>query len=108
MAAVREHSVNRHRVSSLCYALALHAAHRKPSLQPVFDVHSMPQKILKIEGKFWYEGGLRSLSKSIFPPLVADMTCSEGELNPMPGHAAGTATPVGIPVCYWSTRKTEG
>ena len=50
-----EHSVNRHRVSSLCYAFALHAVHRKPSLQPVFDVHSIEQRILKIEGKIWYE-----------------------------------------------------
>ena len=52
----------------LCYAFALHAAHRKPSLQPVFDVHSIIQRILKIEGEIWYEGGLRNLSKSIFSP----------------------------------------
>ena len=64
----REHSVNRHRISSLCYAFTLHAAYRKPSLQPVFDVPSMAQRILKIEGKFWYKGGLRNLSKSIFSP----------------------------------------
>ena len=29
----------------------------------------------------------------------ADVTRSEDELNLMPGNAAGTATPVGIPVC---------
>ena len=50
------------------YAFTLHAAHRKPSLQPVFDLHRMAQRILKIEGKFWYEAGLRNLSKSIFSP----------------------------------------
>ena len=40
-------------------------AHRKPSLLLVSSVHSMAQSILKIEGKFWYEGGLRNLSTSI-------------------------------------------
>ena len=38
--------------------------------------------------------------------VVADVTC--GEDNLIPGRAAGTATPVGIPVCCWRTRKTEG
>ena len=28
------------------------------------------------------------------------------KLHRIPGNAAGTATPVGIPVCYWSTRQT--
>ena len=36
------------------------------------------------------------------------MTRSEEELIRMPGNAVGTATPRGIPVCYWSTKKTEG
>ena len=40
--------------------------------------------------------------------VAADVTHSEDDLNLMPGNAAGTATPVGIPVSYWSTRKTEG
>eukprot|EP00670_Eutreptiella_braarudii_P021842 CAMPEP_0174345334 /NCGR_PEP_ID=MMETSP0811_2-20130205/775_1 /TAXON_ID=73025 ORGANISM="Eutreptiella gymnastica-like, Strain CCMP1594" /NCGR_SAMPLE_ID=MMETSP0811_2 /ASSEMBLY_ACC=CAM_ASM_000667 /LENGTH=177 /DNA_ID=CAMNT_0015468961 /DNA_START=694 /DNA_END=1225 /DNA_ORIENTATION=- len=34
------------------------------------------------------------------------MTRGEGELILIPGNVAGTATPVGIPVCYWSTRST--
>ena len=40
--------------------------------------------------------------------VVADMTRSEEKLNLIPGYAVGTATPVGIPVCNCSTRKTEG
>ena len=59
--------------STLWYAFRLQGrghrkkgvAHRKPSLLPVSGVHSMAQSILKIEGKFWYEGGLRNLSTSI-------------------------------------------
>ena len=39
------------RVSSVCYAFALHATHRKPSLQSVFGAHSMAQRTLKIERK---------------------------------------------------------
>ena len=37
--------------------------------------------------------------------VVADIPRSAYKV--IPGNAAGTATPVGIPVCYWSTRKTE-
>ena len=40
--------------------------------------------------------------------VVADATRCEGKLMLIPRNAAGTATPVGIPVCYCSTRKTEG
>ena len=40
-------------------------------------------------------------------PAVVDITGSEDKLNLIPGNAVGSATPVGIPVCYWSTRKTE-
>ena len=35
--------------------------------------------------------------------VVADITSRKGELNLKPEDAAGTATPVGIPRCYWST-----
>ena len=37
--------------------------------------------------------------------VVAD---SEDELSLIRVNAAGTATPVGITACYWSTRKTGG
>ena len=37
-----------------------------------------------------------------------DMTRSEDTLILLPGNTVGSATPVGITVCYWSTRKTEG
>jgi len=40
--------------------------------------------------------------------VAADMTRREDELNLIPGNAAGTATPIRLPVCDWSTRKTEG
>ena len=40
--------------------------------------------------------------------VVVDMTRSEDKLMLIPGNAVGTATPVGIPVCYWRTRKIEG
>ena len=33
---------------------------------------------------------------------------AEDKLILMPGNAVGIATPLGIPVCYWSTRNTEG
>ena len=36
------------------------------------------------------------------------MTRSEDNLILIPGKAVGSATPVGIPVCSWRTRKTEG
>ena len=39
--------------------------------------------------------------------VVRGITRSEDELHLMPGNAAGTATPEGIPVCDWSTRNTE-
>jgi hypothetical protein len=39
--------------------------------------------------------------------VVADITRREDVLN-LFGNAAGTATPVGTPVCYWGTKKTEG
>ena len=39
---------------------------------------------------------------------VVDITRREGKLNLIPWNAAGAATPMGIPVCNWSTRKTEG
>ena len=39
---------------------------------------------------------------------VADITRREDELNLIPGNAVETATPEGIPVCHWSTRKPEG
>ena len=37
---------------------------------------------------------------------VADITHCEDELYLIPGNAAGTATPEGIPVCYRRTRQT--
>eukprot|EP00670_Eutreptiella_braarudii_P027308 CAMPEP_0174379302 /NCGR_PEP_ID=MMETSP0811_2-20130205/122616_1 /TAXON_ID=73025 ORGANISM="Eutreptiella gymnastica-like, Strain CCMP1594" /NCGR_SAMPLE_ID=MMETSP0811_2 /ASSEMBLY_ACC=CAM_ASM_000667 /LENGTH=116 /DNA_ID=CAMNT_0015531795 /DNA_START=1165 /DNA_END=1516 /DNA_ORIENTATION=- len=40
--------------------------------------------------------------------VAADVTCSEDEPNLMPGNAVGMATPAGVPVGSWSTRKTEG
>ena len=59
----REHTIKGQRVT-----FAVHAAHRKPSLQPMFDVHSMAQRILKTAKQIWYEGGLRNWSKSFFLP----------------------------------------
>ena len=41
-------------------------AHRKSSLLPMSGVHNMAHSNLKIEGNFWYEGGLQNLSASIF------------------------------------------
>ena len=38
--------------------------------------------------------------------LVVDITRSKDKLYLIPGNAVGTATPEGIPVCYWSTRQT--
>ena len=40
--------------------------------------------------------------------VVAGVACSEDKLKLTPGASAGTATPIGIPVCDWSTRETEG
>ena len=40
--------------------------------------------------------------------VVTDLTCCEDKLNLTTENAARTATPVGIPECYWSTRKTAG
>ena len=37
--------------------------------------------------------------------VVVDITRREDELSLMPGNAAGTATPIGIPMCGWGTRK---
>ena len=37
---------------------------------------------------------------------VADTTRRGDELNLTPGNAARSATPVGIPVCYWGTTNT--
>jgi hypothetical protein len=37
--------------------------------------------------------------------VVADITRNDDELNLIPGNAVGTATPEGIPVCYWSKTK---
>ena len=39
--------------------------------------------------------------------VVADIARREDELNLIPGNAAGTATPQGMPGCYWSTRKPK-
>ena len=57
----------------------------------------------------WNQGS--ELSDAMSVPqgdVVAYMTRSEDKLILIPGNAVGTATPVGIPVCYWSTKKTEG
>ena len=73
----------------------------------------------------WQPGGARSpqrtrensrhhgseLSNAAIVPqsnVVADTTRSEEGLDLVPGNAAGTATPPGIPVCHWSTGRTEG
>ena len=39
--------------------------------------------------------------------VIADIRRSEDKLYLIPGNAVGTATPQGIPVCYWSTRQTR-
>ena len=47
------------------------------------------------------------LSRATIVPqgdVVGHMTRRENKLILMPGNAAGTATPVGIPACYCSTR----
>ena len=40
--------------------------------------------------------------------VTLDMACSEDAPILIPRSAAGSATSVGILVCYWSIRKTEG
>ena len=40
--------------------------------------------------------------------VVADIVRHEDELSLMQENAAGTATPVGIAVYYWRTRKAQG
>ena len=54
--------------------------------------------------------GLLELSNATIVPqgdVVADITRGEDELSLMPRNAVGTATLIGSPECYWSTRKTE-
>ena len=53
-----------HTQSQSC-AFTLHAARRKPLLQPMPGAHSLTHRILKIEGNIWYEVGVRNLSISI-------------------------------------------
>ena len=51
----------------------------------------------------------RELSSATIVPqdsVVGDITRHKDELHLIPGNAAGTAMPKGIPVCYWSTRQT--
>ena len=51
-----------HLTPRLIYAFTLHAARRKPLLQPMPGAHILTHRILKIEGDIWYEVGVRNLS----------------------------------------------